>query len=196
MSRALKVGALFAPPRRRWPEGAAFAYFSGGYELLLRFESPTAAEIAAVERGPASLGALLYGAALLVVYRFGAPAAPEGTRDPIAWSDVPNHVGLVLEAQRELPPRDEDQAVLRIVLVDASTGIIRALRVVLLAPGFTAYLCDALHQQAAEPFAARDFERDVAEAEAAMDCEAMSRASPVLTWLAEKLPGARARGES
>lgn len=148
--RELRVGAIYDPRRTTWPEGAAWTYHDG-WELLLRFAGPSTLEVAGVANGPASLAIMLAGPVAIGLYRFGEgrsdaerapllaaikgilPNASHDPMDAIPWSDVP----LEPHLWTRVPPTEE-QAPIRIVLIDADTGIVRAMRVALLAPGFTA----------------------------------------------------------
>lgn len=172
----IRVGAIYDPRRRRWPEGAAFTHHDS-WELLLRVATPTAREVAAAARGPASLAFFRRDCALLVLYRFGADVDAAGQPDPIEWSSVP----LEPHLWKRLPPVEE-RAVLRIVLLSAEDGITRALRVVLLAPGFS----QALRAAALDARAA--YARDVAAAER-RPCVELAAAAPYLTHLPRKASG-------
>ncbi len=55
----LRVGELYAPARRTWPEGAEYNYRAGGHELRLFWRSPTLGEVEGVRLGPMEFGLLV-----------------------------------------------------------------------------------------------------------------------------------------
>jgi hypothetical protein len=150
MSHNLRVGAPYNSNRRSWPEGAEYNFRGGEHELLLLFPDPSAEEIAAVATGEAELALFVEQPAVLLLYRFGGEGGSP-------WSDAPYTWHLVPAYERPLPT-DEEQTALRVVLVDAGDGIVKALRLVLLAPGFTKALHDAIHAQAATPWNAKRYD--------------------------------------
>jgi hypothetical protein len=153
----LEVGKPYNPDRKMWPEGNQFNYRSGELELVLFFDQPTPAEIRAVKTGRADFG--LYDADGLVVlcYRFWHDLGG------VPWSDAPYHIGLVPQAERIAPPDPstltaETRALLQIILVNATGGQIRALRMVSLSPEFTARLFGVIRAQASRPFDSRQYD--------------------------------------
>lgn len=140
-----RVGELYHPTRRSWPEVALYQYRGGSHELVLFLPRPTSREVRAVRQGLASFAFYADQNLLVLLYAFG---------DGLPWSDAPFSWHLLPEAERVLPPetRGEERALLSVVLVDAETGIIRALRVVTLSPTFTRLLHDAIREQAARPW--------------------------------------------
>jgi hypothetical protein len=140
-----QVGQLYHPDRRIWPERATYQYRGGGHELLLFLESPTAGEITDVRYGDAEFALAVVPPTLIFCYRFGR----------MPWSDSPYTVHLVPEAERgeiDEPVLEEERALLAVILVDATTGIIRALRAVSLSVDFTDALRQAIREQAGAPW--------------------------------------------
>jgi hypothetical protein len=88
----------------------------------------------------------------------------------VPWSDTPFSWHLAPEGRRQLPPAPDEvspdtRALLQVVLTDATTGLVRALRAVSLAPDFTRTLFAAVAAQAAAPWcgpAAYDRQLDAA----------------------------------
>jgi hypothetical protein len=142
-----EVGQLYNPRIRRWPEGMEYAYRGGHHELVLFWESPPAGEIEAVRKGRLDLSVLESGPVILVLFRIAG--ACDWSEAPFSWHRVPL-------GQRVSPPTPsrEERALLEIFLVDATTGLLQAIRVVTLTPGQTSYLHGAIQRQAvydAEP---------------------------------------------
>lgn len=142
---AYRAGEPYHPTRRSWPEIAQYNYRGGGHELVLFLRQPTSPEVRAARQGLASFAFYADQNLLVLLYAFG---------DGLPWSDAPFSWHLVPAAERVLPPetRGEERALLTVVLVDATTGIIRALRVVTLSATFTRLLHDAIREQAARPW--------------------------------------------
>lgn len=144
---AIKVGKLYNPKVRRWPECAQFSCRGGRWELVLFFPDPSQREIDAVRAGRAEFAMLVRRPVLFFIYRFAAGAIP--------WSDAPTTIHLVPEHERGLPeqPKTEYQrALLTVILVDATNGITRAVRATSLGPSFSEALFAATVAQAAEPW--------------------------------------------
>jgi hypothetical protein len=174
---AVKVGGLYDPNMRRWPEGAAWIYHQGRHELVLRFDDPSAAEIAAVAAGAGAVAFFEHGAVLLGLYRFGEGA--------IEWSDVP----MEPHAWNAMP--SGEQVPIAFVLLDASTGIVRALRVLLLPSGFATALATAA-RKARDSYDPQRWQADIAAASAAFSSEQMSKLATHVAEHGPKAPAVKA----
>ena len=153
----LEVGKPYDASRPRWPEGADYNWRAGQHELMLFVARPTPEEVDAVQSGPVEFGMSVEPEGLFVVTRFGRTLAFDSSYQ---WHRVD-------PAERVPPPPHEEtspalRAVLAILLVDASTGVVRALRAVSYSPEFTRALHRAIADQAAAPFDALAHERWVA----------------------------------
>jgi hypothetical protein len=147
------VGQRYDRRRRSWPEGADYNFRGGEHELRLFVVGPTPQEVAAVESGPVEFGLFAEPEGLLVVTGFGR----------ILAFDTPYQWHRVEPAERVPPPHEDTSPALRapvhLILVDALTGIVRALRVVRYSPEFTRALHRAIAEQAAAPIDAAAHER-------------------------------------
>jgi hypothetical protein len=154
-----QIGEPYHPDRTRWPEASQFSYRQGGYELVLFMSQPTATEITSVGRaGSAAEFALVSRDDLVVlVYRFGS----------LPWSDAPYSWHLVPEDQRALPAPvgvAEPHDLLQVILVDASTGIVRGLRVLAWPTSFSAAMRLAIRAQASRPWpGSAEYDRQLAD---------------------------------
>jgi hypothetical protein len=142
---AYEVGKPYSENRRHWPELAQYNYRGGEHELVLFLARPTSDETQAVRRGDAELALFVERSLIVLLYRFG---------QALPWSDAPYSIHLVPFEQRTLPPETgpEEHALLQIILVDAGTGIIKAMRVVSMSPDFTQTLHNAIRKQFDQPF--------------------------------------------
>jgi hypothetical protein len=155
------VGDPYNPLRQRWPEGAQYHYRGGSHELLLFFRSPTPRAVRAVESGPCEFGLVAEGPLIAVLYQFRVAVSP-GAAPAIPWSEAPFTIHRVPVDERMLPalPDDPEQrAVLTAILIDADTGIIRAIRAVTFSPAFTAELEEAIREQARLPYDSATYEQ-------------------------------------
>lgn len=143
------IGLPLAPGIQRWAEGPLFNYRADGQRLIIGAAAPTAAEVAAVQSGACEFALADEEGVIFFLYRF-APALP--------WSDCPYAWHLVDEPDRvpiAVPPGAADHALLAITLVDANTGLVRALRLTTCSPAFTATLHTAVIAQAGRSFPGR-----------------------------------------
>jgi hypothetical protein len=131
-----------------------YNFRDGAHELLLWLGSPSPAEVADIRQGEAEFALVVEPPVIVLLYRFGRS---------IRWSDAPYSWHRVPAGQRTLPEPlpegEEGRALLQIVLVDAATGIVRALRAVTLAPAFTAALHLAIREQARQPWDSNAYDR-------------------------------------
>jgi hypothetical protein len=137
----LEVGQPYAVGRTNWPEGAEYDYCGGQHELRLFLRSPKARETEAVRRGKYQFALVSGPSVFFLMYRFGKA---------IKWSHAPCSWQLASGERQPAAPAAMQaamQALLRAVLVDAQTGLVRALRTVTLPPGFECDLSNALRTQ-------------------------------------------------
>jgi hypothetical protein len=169
----LSVGQPYNPARRSWPECAQYNYRNGSHELLLFLASPSEREVKSVRGGESEFAILVAQPVIVLCYRFASG---------LPWSDAPFSWHLVPEAERELPPEPgpEQRATLQVLLVDAATGIVRAIRLVTLSPDATMILHRAIAEQAAEPWDPGSYDRALEELYRRYpSSEAMARAAVV-----------------
>ncbi len=144
MIQARQVGEVFDPAYNRYDEGARYAYVNEGHELVLFWNGPTGAEVEGFRAQPVEVGLFIHGSAAFLLYKI---------QNVCEWSDVAFNLHLVPEAERELPKEEPgDRGRLRMVLVDAEDGVIRAKRIVSLDKVMTQALKHAMVEQAAAPF--------------------------------------------
>lgn len=147
----LSVGELYAAGKTRWPETAQYNYRGGMHELVVFASTPTPEEIESVRAGRADFALLVKAPVLLMLYKF-APRIP--------WSDAPFSVHLVPDGERSLPPDPvgEERANIQAILVDAATGVVKAIRLLSLSPDFTAALHRAIRAQSQIPWVPQVFD--------------------------------------
>lgn len=117
-----QVGEVYSPDHARYDEGARYTYTGGAHELVLFWSGPTPAEVEGFRTRPMEVALFTHGPAAFLLYKI---------KDVCEWSDVAFNIHLVPETLRELPNETPgDRARLRMVLVDAEDGVIRAKRIV------------------------------------------------------------------
>ena len=116
------VGERWSPEHSCCDEGARYVYRDGAHEPTLFWNGPTKAGVNGFWFKPVEVGLHVQGAAAFLLYKI---------QDVCEWSDVAFNVHLVPEAKWALPQEAAgDRARLRLTLVDAGDGIVRAKRIV------------------------------------------------------------------
>ena len=140
----LEVGKPYQPGRRRWPEGVDYNWRSGGHELRLFLGGATRHEVEAVRSGPVQFGFFAEPEGLFLIARFGTRLS----------FDCSYNWHRLSADDRTLPPPSEEtspklRAILTIILVEATSGVVLALRGVTFSPEFTRAIHRAIAVQAA-----------------------------------------------
>lgn len=140
----LEVGKPYNPNRRQWPEAAQYNYRAGGHELVLFYNQPDSKEVTDIKNGVSQFAITPKEDVIFFCYKFG----------DAKWSDAPFSIHLVPEAERSLPSvlTDTEVMLLTTILVDASNGIVKAIRVQSLSNNFSQTLHRLIREQAAKPF--------------------------------------------
>ncbi len=159
---AIEVGKLYKEGRTSWPEVVEWNWAPDLNELRLFFRNPQPQEIQSVRVGKVEFGLVVEQDILLLLFRFlGAQPGQKG----ITWSDAPYSYHMVPQNRRGLPPEEalspDARTLLQIVLVDASTGITLAIRMVSFSHEFTERLYQAIREQAAMPFDQVKYDRQL-----------------------------------
>jgi hypothetical protein len=140
----LRIGALYNSSKTSWAEGVNLRLIAGQEpELLLLFANPTPAEVEAIQRGKAQFAWIDSEHTAVLCYRFG---------DHVPWSDTPYtpHRERASDGTPGLPPGTGHQLVV-VILVDATTGIVRALRQITWPPRFAGTVRKSVTRMLATP---------------------------------------------
>jgi hypothetical protein len=145
----LQVGKPYDPARRSWPEGADYNFRHGAHELRLFLGRATPSEAKAVRAGPVEFGFFAEPEGLFLITRFGSQMSFDCSYH---WQRMAEVTG-----DRTLPPPSEEtspelRAILTIILIEASDGVVRAVRVVSFSPEFTRLLHKAITDQVGTPY--------------------------------------------
>ena len=148
----LIVGRPYSPSRRSWHQGADYNVRAGGHELRVFLGHATPREITAVRTGKAEFGLMIELPELFVVSRFHGP-----DDQVVASFDCSYQWHRVSAEERTEPPAWKEtsprlRALATIVLVEATTGVVLALRSCSYSPEFTRSLHRAIADQAVLPY--------------------------------------------
>jgi hypothetical protein len=155
------VGQPLDPRKRRWEEGAMYTFHLGIHQALFFFKDIRSSERKAVERGRAHFGLYVEGDVIVLLFKIDGPGGKG-----IDWHEAPYSWYLVPAEARTLPPPPQnippgEGALVNILLIDAGTGIIRAMRALVLSHEFTVHLHRAIGEQAGRPFDQQRYQEQV-----------------------------------
>jgi len=147
----LSVGQPYIAGRTNWPEAAEYNYSVEGHELRLFFPAPTPQEVEDVRKGDAEFALYTAGPVVWLLHRFG-----RGN-----WADSPFAWHLVPEDRRARPweAQELERATITVLLVEAASGILQAIRLLTFSPHFTRQLHAAIERQAEAPWDPAEFDR-------------------------------------
>ncbi len=146
------IGKPLFEERTELPEAVEYSYQSGDHTLLLSMKNLHPQEIEAVRESEAEFGLYCENGVIFLLYRFG---------EALPWSDSAFSWWNVAEEDRKIPALPENSAeriLLKIILIEAANGIVKAIRVTTLSPDFTKKLHTAIREQATgEEFSRSEF---------------------------------------
>ncbi len=146
------IGKPLFEGRTELPETIEYNYQSGDHTLLLSMKNLHEREIEAVRESEAEFGLYCENGIVFLLYRFG---------ETLPWSDSAFSWWNIAEEDRRVPAPCENPAeriLLKIILVEAATGVVKAIRVTTFSPAFTEKLHDAIREQArCEPLSRDEF---------------------------------------
>lgn len=144
------IGKPLFEERCELPEAVEYSYQSGDHTLLLSMKNLHSQEIEAVREAEAEFGLYCENGVIFLLYRFG---------EALPWSDSAFSWWNVSEEDRKIPAPQSNPAeriLLKIILIEAANGIVKAIRVTTLSPVFTEKLHTAIRKQAT----GEEFSRD------------------------------------
>ena len=141
---ALQVGQPYIAGRREFPARPGYCYAADGHVLSIFMRSPDRRKVEAVRSGKCQFALTIGPGVFFLMYRFGKA---------IGWSAAPYWGAITPKDERSVPPEGwpDGGVVIQVVLVDATTGLVRSLRPARLPPGFACELNNAIRQQALLP---------------------------------------------
>lgn len=157
MNDQFEIGQLYDPARTVWPEGAKVTVKNGNIELLLFYNRPSSAEIAAIIQAECEFGVSAINDVIIFLFRFGTE---------ITWSKQTfnyNNVDAEDRFEFELQRAQNARLFLNIKLIDAGNGRIKALRSVSLTPEFTDEFLQLSRKQLEKPFSITEYNEQLTE---------------------------------
>ena len=136
------IGKPLFEGRDELPEAIEYNYQGGDHTLLISMKNLHPCEIRAVREEQAEFGLYCENGIIFLLYRFG---------EILPWSDSAFSWWNVADEDRRIPEPRKDPAtriLLKIILVEATTGIVKAIRVTTFSPEFTERLHRAIRGQA------------------------------------------------
>lgn len=143
MMGVYEVGKPFIAGKHKYPEGCVFEFRQEGAFLCFFYDKPTQDEIHRIKGKEVNFAFTVLEGLIIFLCRFSGAD----------WTDSIFNWHLYAEHQKVVPsalPTLASRLFLQIVLVDASTGIIRAIRGVSLSPDFTSKLYGAIVAQSTD----------------------------------------------
>lgn len=170
---ARKVGEPYLADYTHYDEGARYTYYKEAHDLVLFWNRPSAAEVAGFRDQPVRVGLYVNGAAAFLLYKIDSVCE---------WSDVAFNAQRVPEAERELPNEPTgERGRLRLTLVNAGDGLIKAKRLVSLDKVMTQALRHVMREQMARPFVQPLYDLAIKETYAQFpDSDAMAEAAELI----------------
>lgn len=142
----IEVGTLYSPTRRQWQETPQLRMQAAGVELALFYASPTPTEVEAVRHGKAQFAWIDSEHTGMLAFRLG---------DGVRWSDCPYHPHREQAADPDARvgiPDEWVSTLLTVVLVDAATGITRAILAVSWPERFTRAVRASVRRMLEQPY--------------------------------------------
>jgi hypothetical protein len=137
-----EVGKPYNPRIRLWREGPHLRLTPAGCELVLFYAGPAAQEILDVRQGAARFAWIDAGPASVLCYQIGT----------MPWSDAPYEPWKEPAAARGVPAGGPGNGLpLTVLLVDAATGIIEAIRITTWSASFAQAVRETVTRQLAAP---------------------------------------------
>lgn len=136
------IGKPLFEGRDELPEAIEYNYQAGDHTLLLSMKNLHPCEIRAVREDQAEFGLYCENGIIFLLYRFG---------EALPWSDSAFLWWNVAEEDRRIPAPQANPAeriLLKIILAEASTGVVKAIRVTTFSPSFSEKLHSAIRDQA------------------------------------------------
>jgi hypothetical protein len=140
---AIVIGQQYDPSMPEWPEGCHYNFDESGHWLHLMWSHPIELEISSVQSGRAQFGLYIQDTCIFILHQFGETP----------WNDAAYSIHLVAPDRRQLPEIDPRlHALLKIILIDSATGVVKAIRALTFSAEFTFRLHKAIAWQGEQPW--------------------------------------------
>jgi hypothetical protein len=139
------VGGLFDPNTTRWEDGVEYNYAANQHIIKLIWSRLKEPEVTAVDHGPLQFALYAKDEQIILFLKLGTASH---------WLELPYTIWRVPVEDRTIPApaAPDDHAAIMIILVQAETGRIAALRLLTISPAMTTTLMAAIRRQASLNF--------------------------------------------
>lgn len=149
----LQVGQPLFPGQTLLPQSTYFEYSESGPMLIICMPELTEREVEAARKGRVELALYEHPPVIFVLHKI------DGL---LGWSDSPFSVRLCRQEIDLTAPIEDGQGLgLQIVLVESTTGVVRALRLVGTSTEFARELRSAMVRQTIRPFSSEEYDRTI-----------------------------------
>lgn len=145
-----EVGELLHEGVIRYQEGIRFDFDQDGPTLQVFFENPTPDEIMQMKQGNFKIGYWQHKDIIFILTKFG----------DLEWMDAPYNIHLSKSFTLATPEESQGYG-LTIYFVDASTGILKVMRLIGLEHEFSLKLKEAIEAQGRMPFDKVDYANNI-----------------------------------
>lgn len=147
---AIEVGKPFVEGKVNYPQGTHFNFARNTYIIMMAFKDPTKEEIYAVKKGKTEFSCFMERDILVFLFKF----------KPLPWSDSAYHYHKNDVSNRSFPEAIADGMGIRLdaVLVDADTGIVKAIRQTRIDTDVSRKIVDAINYQIEHPITDQDYD--------------------------------------
>ena len=153
--RVLRIGELYDPDCWAYREGERFIWTTSGAEITLFRRTPGQADVQPFGEGPVRIGSRMVRRIIFIAYDI-AGVGPGVA--PYNWHLTPQECRILPD-----PTADPGPLPLRMVLVDAATGRVVALRPLTLSPRVTQQLLVRVNKQANHLFNQGTYDQALAD---------------------------------
>jgi hypothetical protein len=176
---ARQIGEVYSAGHTEYSEATQYCYYDGVHDLVLFWASPSAQEVRGFNTQPVEFALYVQQPVLFLLYRIA---------DVCEWSDVAYNIHQLRAEEKEVPTEAPgDHARVQMTLVDASTGIIRAKRIVYMGRAMTQAMRHTLQEQMQIPFSRFDYEALVQQTYARYpDSDAMLKDTTIVEVVASE----------
>lgn len=137
-----QVGQLYESNQDKIEEKINYRFDKAGHCLVIVKAGITAKDVETIENGSVELGLYVDGPIIFLLFKFGTSN----------WNDAPYSWHTIPREFRVYPVEAQDTATLKVTLVDAVDGLVRAVRTVALTPDFADKLNEMITIQAKGSF--------------------------------------------
>lgn len=152
------------------PEGPLFDLSDAGGIMAIKFDRPTKKEINQFKTGKYKFKFALHNGVVWVLFKAGN----------LNWMDTPYHAKLSLQLSHFEEPEEGEGLGINVIFLDASNGLIHAIRLVSLTTAQTRWLREqTLRQKAEDDFNVTGYNIKISATMAMMDTEDLLKIAEV-----------------